>query len=169
MNEQLPKPIAELSVESEKGSEAAGIRELGLEEKSTLEGDAAVAQAIAEGVPGLDDETESRDELDKVVRNMLLAGLAISTILIIAGLLLSSIFHRPLPSVASGGHQLFRKLKAGAPSGFLDLGILVLIATPILRVFGSLAEFIYRRDWLYAAITSTVLLILAISVLAGRG
>jgi uncharacterized membrane protein len=185
LKEENCKPISELPSETQGCAEAAGSPESNLQvvvaqckENPPRSDDAAPAQAIDDGIdrfitaevtPELEDRTESRHELDEVVHKMLLTGLALSTILIVVGLLLSGIYHRQLPSAATGLHQVLRNLKAGDPSGFLDIGILFLIATPILRVFGSLADFIYRRDWRYAAITSIVLLILAISVLVGRG
>ncbi|MBP1602740.1 MAG: hypothetical protein H6Q06_2891, partial [Acidobacteria bacterium] len=44
-----------------------------------------------------------------------------------------------------------------------------LIATPILRVLGSFVIFLYERDWRYAGVTLIVLLVLAASLLLGRG
>jgi uncharacterized membrane protein len=115
------------------------------------------------------EEPQEKHGLNGVVHSLLMGGLALSTTFIILGLLLSGIYHRELPSASSGLQRMFQDIKAGAPSGFLNLGILFLIATPILRVLGSLVAFISGRDWRFAAITSIVLLILAISVLVGRG
>ena len=53
------------------------------------------------------------------------------------------------------------------PPGLLALGLLVLIATPILRVLGSVIGFIVERDWRYALITSIVFLIVVASILLG--
>lgn len=55
------------------------------------------------------------------------------------------------------------------PSGFLAAGLLVLIATPILRVAGSIFAFLHERDFLYAGITAFVLLIVLASLLLGKG
>ena len=46
----------------------------------------------------------------------------------------------------------------------IQLGLLVLIATPIARVIFSLIGFFIERDWIYVAITSIVLIILSISL-----
>ena len=56
-------------------------------------------------------------------------------------------------------------LLALRPSGFLAFGLLVLIATLILRVFGSMIAFVYERDWRYAGITFVVFLIVVTSIL----
>ncbi len=116
-----------------------------------------------------EEEAESRRKLNQVIHSMLIVGLAVSTIVIFLGLSIGEVLHRPLPSRVRGFQQILVGLERGSPSSFLDLGILLLIATPILRVVGSLIEFVNRRDWRYAVITSMVLLILAVSVLVGRG
>jgi uncharacterized membrane protein len=54
------------------------------------------------------------------------------------------------------------------PSGVLALGLLVLIATPILRVIGSVIAFLYEGDWRYAGITFLVLCIVILSVIFGK-
>lgn len=46
----------------------------------------------------------------------------------------------------------------------IQLGLLVLIATPVARVIFSLIGFLIEKDWIYVAITSTVLIILSISL-----
>lgn len=51
--------------------------------------------------------------------------------------------------------------------GLIQLGLLLLIATPIARVVFSVAGFLRQRDWLYVGITLVVLLLLTYSLLAG--
>lgn len=53
--------------------------------------------------------------------------------------------------------------------GIIQLGLLLLIATPIARVAFSVAAFAVQRDRLYVAITLIVLAILLYSVTSGRG
>ena len=43
------------------------------------------------------------------------------------------------------------------PIGWVQLGVLVLILTPFLRVVISFFDFLKQRDWLYAGITAFVL------------
>lgn len=52
----------------------------------------------------------------------------------------------------------------GNSLGIIQLGILVLIATPVMRVALSLFLFISQRDKIYVAITSIVLLLLLYSL-----
>jgi uncharacterized membrane protein len=53
--------------------------------------------------------------------------------------------------------------------GFIQLGLLVLIATPVARVLFSVVAFIYERDWTYVAITMIVLALLCYSLFGGGG
>jgi uncharacterized membrane protein len=57
----------------------------------------------------------------------------------------------------------------GDPLAVIALGLLVLIATPVLRVAVSIVTFALERDWVYVAITTLVLCILIASFLLGAG
>ncbi|HEY3390492.1 MAG TPA: DUF1634 domain-containing protein [Prolixibacteraceae bacterium] len=46
----------------------------------------------------------------------------------------------------------------------IQLGLLLLIATPVARVIFSLVGFLMEKDWIYVAITAVVLIILSISL-----
>ncbi|HAH25072.1 MAG TPA: DUF1634 domain-containing protein [Prolixibacteraceae bacterium] len=46
----------------------------------------------------------------------------------------------------------------------IQLGLLVLIATPVARVIFSLIGFLIEKDWVYVAITAIVLCILSLSM-----
>lgn len=56
---------------------------------------------------------------------------------------------------------------AGDGGAIVQLGVVVLIATPVLRVAFTLVAFLYERDHLYTAVTALVLAILLFSFLAG--
>ena len=51
--------------------------------------------------------------------------------------------------------------------GLIQLGLLILIATPIARVAFSFFVFLYQRDWIYVVVTLMVLGLLLYS-LVGR-
>ena len=54
------------------------------------------------------------------------------------------------------------------PYAFIALGLLLLIATPVLRVAASVVIFLLERDYAYVFITLIVLLILIVSFLLGK-
>ena len=53
--------------------------------------------------------------------------------------------------------------------GLIQLGLLILIATPVARVLFSVLAFIYEKDWTYMAITVIVLALLCYSLFGGGG
>ena len=83
-------------------------------------------------------------EIELVLGRVLLIGSSISTIVLAAGLALVL----GAPSMALGGW-------------LLRAGLIVLMATPALRVLAAVIEYARSGDWLFAALTSTVLLVLA--------
>ncbi len=54
------------------------------------------------------------------------------------------------------------------PYAFIALGLLLLIATPVIRVAASVVIFLIERDYAYVLITLFVLLILVVSFLLGK-
>ena len=58
---------------------------------------------------------------------------------------------------------------AGKPYAIVGLGMLLLIATPVLRVALSVIFFFSQRDWLYVGITLFVLTVLVLSLFSGIG
>lgn len=67
----------------------------------------------------------------------------------------------------------FRAVVAGAaarkPYGIIGAGMLLLIATPVVRVALSVFFFLAQRDWLYVGITLFVLAVLLVSLFSGIG
>jgi uncharacterized membrane protein len=52
--------------------------------------------------------------------------------------------------------------------GLIQLGVLLLIATPVARVVFSIFAFVYERDWKYVVFTLIVLGILVFSLMGGH-
>jgi uncharacterized membrane protein len=111
---------------------------------------------------------KERRDLNEVVHGVLIVGLVISTVLMLIGVGLDLFFQRDLPTAVPDIGDVVRQVIALRPSGFLALGLLVLIATPILRVIASIGAFLYERDWRYAGVTALVLVVLVVSLLLGR-
>jgi len=64
--------------------------------------------------------------------------------------------------------QLVPNLLALDPAGFLWLGILVVIATPLSRVVGAALGFARSGERLMATLSAAILAVIAISVLAAQ-
>jgi uncharacterized membrane protein len=88
--------------------------------------------------------------LEAVIGVVLRAGVALSSACLAIGLVLSL----SIPGAASVAGLL------------LQVGILVLLATPIARVLISISEYIRERDWRFTTLTLIVLAELLASVAA---
>ncbi|MGH2513757.1 MAG: DUF1634 domain-containing protein [Candidatus Limnocylindrales bacterium] len=113
------------------------------------------------------------ERLRGLVSSVLLAGVLVSATLITLGFA-SSFFvgwRGSLLGLAAGTEGktdfggLLVNLGALRPQAIAQLGLLVLIATPILRVATSLVGFAAEGDRLYVAITGFVLAVLVVSAL----
>jgi uncharacterized membrane protein len=114
-------------------------------------------------------------QLDSTIANMLRWGVTLAAAVVFLGGILSlrnptaaapdyAHFHpTPLPSLS----EILRSAAHLDPSSIIQLGILLLIATPVLRVVFCIAGFSRQRDKVYVFISSAVLLILIYSLFRG--
>ncbi len=113
--------------------------------------------------------TEAAEDLrlDQVLGRLLQLGVVIAAVVVIAGVLLLAV-RSPRPSLVvrpfRGEPAPLRSIGSiatlafhGDAAGVIQLGLLLLIATPVARVAIMLLDFVLRRDWAYIAITSVVL------------
>ncbi len=114
-------------------------------------------------------EAEQQRDLNHIVHQVLIVGLVCSVVLLLTGVGLDVFRQHELPAVILSPVDAFQRALALRPSGFLALGLIVLVATPIVRVVGSFLVFLYERDWRYAAITAVVLVITIVSIRTGSG
>lgn len=117
----------------------------------------------------------SEDERVELALALLLrAGVIVAAFLVLAGGILHLVVH-------GGQHPDYRHFSGepgdlqhptrilalalhGSPEGLIQLGVLALIATPVLRVAFSLLAFARERDRTYVVLTSVVLLVLLLSL-----
>ncbi len=131
-------------------------------------------------VPGATDARMGQVKM--AISHLLRIGVTTSMVIILAGLLLMFVHH---PSYVYAGPDLQRLTSPGAAfphtlhdvllgistfrgQAVIALGLMVLIATPILRVAASIVAFAVERDLVYVLITSVVLAVLLASFLLGR-
>jgi uncharacterized membrane protein len=106
--------------------------------------------------------------VERTVRLTLLAGLGVSVSLIVVGLLVALLPGRSLPHGVVGLSGALRAIGRGRPAGFVSLGLLALILTPVVRVTGSVIVFLRERDWRYTAVTAVVLSVMLVSLWVGQ-
>jgi uncharacterized membrane protein len=112
--------------------------------------------------------------MEILISRLLALGVILSSLVIIAGgaLMLASqgatvvdihAFHGEPISLAAIA-SLFESAGALRPRLMIQLGLVILVATPVLRVALSLLLFVKRRDYLYVGITGLVLAILVVAI-----
>jgi uncharacterized protein len=108
-------------------------------------------------------------QAELLISNVLRGGVLLSAAVILVGVILYYV--RPT-AVATGAlgypHQLgdvIPAVLAGNAQAIITLGLLILLATPVLRVAVSIGAFALERDWLYVGITTLVLALLLASIL----
>ena len=119
--------------------------------------------------------------LELLISALLRTGISISLALIVAGTIVSFVHH---PDYIRSAEALARLTRPGmAPHDLREvgaglaafrgqalvmLGLLVLMATPVLRVAVSLVSFLRSRDRAFALLTSAVLILLLLSLFLGK-
>ncbi len=116
------------------------------------------------------DPRETR-RLEHWVHWSLLAGLVVSGLLMIAGLILA--LARPHPSPLASRHSSWAALRnlahADRATVLLDVGLLALIATPVIRVIVLGSGWAAIGQWRFAAVALAVLALLGVSLMLGFG
>ena len=117
-------------------------------------------------------------KVEQIVGNLLRIGVLVAAGVVLVGGLLYlyrfghtqpnlSIFRSEPANLRSVGGIVERSL-TWSSRGLIQLGLLLLIATPVARVAFSLVAFILERDRIYIIVTLIVLAILTFSLLGGR-
>ena len=112
-------------------------------------------------------KTPSEQHLEWLLSNLLKYGVLIASAIVFIGGILYLIRHgfeppnyhvfHGVPSEFRSPEGVINAILAGSRRGIIQLGLLVLIATPVLRVIIALLAFIWRRDFIYIIVTSLVL------------
>ncbi len=112
----------------------------------------------------------------RLLARVLLVGVLVSAALIAAGFFGSLVVGwrgsllgaTPLDETITDFGNLGADLLVLRPLAIAQLGILVLIGTPVVRVMVTVVEFFQERDAIYTAITAAVLAILLTSLFVIR-
>jgi uncharacterized membrane protein len=122
---------------------------------------------------------EAKPKISSVNRwlaNVMVAGVCVSAVLCGLGLMIAlgrddpRAPLKPFAGVAEGLNTPWGVLAAAGklePAGLMALGVLVLIATPVIRVGFALVGFVIERDRVYIVVTSIVLALLACGLFFG--
>jgi uncharacterized membrane protein len=129
-----------------------------------------------------EDADERVRRVEIVISNLLRAGVLASLVLVVLGVILTFLHH---PEYFSSPADFDRLVRPGAafPRSLSDVlqgvllfqgqaivtaGLLLLIATPVMRVAVSIFAFIYQEDRTFTYITAFVLSLLLLSFFLGK-
>lgn len=106
--------------------------------------------------------------VERLVERLLLAAIGVSVTLMTLGVALGLAAGDGLPDAVLAVSGLPEALTSWEPAAFLSLGLIVLMATPFVRVAGALVVFAMERDRRYVLVTAMVLAVMCFSVLLGQ-
>jgi uncharacterized membrane protein len=126
--------------------------------------------------------SEHKRDIELLISNLLRGGVIISLIFVLVGTFISFIHHPNYltsPSalaLLTGPGGTFPRTLPDLESGFLNLrgqtivtiGLIILVATPVMRVAISIFAFIYQGNKIFTLITILVLCLLLMSFILGK-
>lgn len=120
-------------------------------------------------------------KVELLISHLLRIGVVSSLIVVVIGLAISFVHHPDylhsdqMQRVISPSHATWdslRELWVGLihlrGEAIIMAGLLLLIATPVMRVAVSIVAFIVERDWVFVIVTSFVLAMLVLSFVLGK-
>jgi uncharacterized membrane protein len=124
--------------------------------------------------PGNDNPRWTDDRIDSIMGNLLRAGVFLSAAVVLLGGVMhlnaaahskvdDAVFHGE-PAILRSIPDVIADAMAGKAAGVMQLGVLLLLATPIARVAFSVFAFAVQRDWKYVVVTLFVFSVLIYSV-----
>jgi uncharacterized membrane protein len=121
---------------------------------------------------------QSEEQVERTLGNLLRAGVILAALVVLVGGVLFLLRHGTEPAdhhVFHGEPAELRSLAGiweaaldGRGRGIIQLGLLILIATPVARVAFSVYAFARQRDYVYVALTTLVLGLLCYSFFFGN-
>jgi uncharacterized membrane protein len=132
--------------------------------------------------PGPQMRSNRPRRIEESLGHVLRIGVGISIVFLVGGVLVM-LLHHPDYMTDKGALAQLKTPGSAAPQGLgtliadlgrfrgraiMTVGLLVLIATPVLRVAASIGAFLIRRDWRFVFITTSVFLVIVLSAFLGR-
>ena len=120
------------------------------------------------------------ERIENLISHVLRIGVGVSLAVIVTGTVISFVHHpaylsspqtlTPLTVSSADAptvHGVLTGVLAGRGQAIVMLGLMLLIATPVLRVAVSIVVFLIQRDRIFVAITIVVLTLLLMSFVVG--
>ncbi|MEN6521476.1 MAG: DUF1634 domain-containing protein [Armatimonadota bacterium] len=108
-----------------------------------------------------------RADVNRYVEVVLTTGVILSLVILAFGSILLMV--KPVPVGVPGSvMDILRGVIRLNPSAIINLGLLVLLLTPVVRVIAAMLAFFAEKDRKFGLVSLTVLVILAVSALVGK-
>lgn len=121
-------------------------------------------------------------KVELLISNLLRVGVVSSLVVVVIGLVVSFLHHpgyirsaTQMHQVISDNHRTWHSLSELGPGllqfrgeAIIMAGLLLLIATPVMRVAVSIVAFVVERDPIFVVVTSFVLAMLILSFVLGK-
>ena len=96
------------------------------------------------------------EDMNRLIYHILRGGVVVSVAVLVFGFVLVAMIGRPIPERSIPPRSLGDQLYHFTPEGYLSLGVLILIFTPVVRVLLSLLSFVKEGDRMYVLMTLIV-------------
>jgi uncharacterized membrane protein len=116
-------------------------------------------------------------QVERSISILLISGVLLAAVVVLLGGILYLAhqggqhpdYHvfRGVPADLRSPTMVVRNAFAGRPDAIIQLGLLLLILTPVARVLFSIIAFLSERDYMYVGMTVIVLAVLLYSLLEG--
>ena len=107
------------------------------------------------------------ERIDRYIRAVLLGGMILSVGVMVVGLLMFAVSGGDWEEVTLSLDGIIKGIAQGNPVAVIDLGILLLIATPLMRVIVALMAFAAERETRFVIVALIVLGVVGLALLAG--
>jgi uncharacterized membrane protein len=104
------------------------------------------------------------EDINRLIYHVLRAGVIVSVAILVFGFVLVAFTGHSIPDRSIPPRALGQPLYTFTPEGYLSLGVLILIFTPVVRVLLSLVSFARERDRQYVLMTAIVFANLLVSL-----
>lgn len=118
-------------------------------------------------IPGDKGNMQREDSVNRLIHYLLSTSVFISASLLVVGLLIALIQGTPSPNAGSSLGEIVHQLLQGDGTAFLNLGLLVLMITPVIQVAMLIYGYARIARWRFVLISVLVLSLLGMGVFLG--
>lgn len=109
------------------------------------------------------------EEMNHRISLVLTAGMSISIIVIVLGLGMLFLVPGDYEEITMSFGEIADGILEGNPIALINLGIILLIATPLVRVISLTISFLIKKEMKFVAVCAVVLLLISVTIILKAG